>query len=86
MKEKEFLYLVKYDTGAFDDYFENNVFVSEDLELSTKWVNKFNDRVQYWKDILSKMDEEGDETPFYYRRYYSIMDINRAWISKIEIR
>lgn len=86
------MYIVKYSSGSWDDYGVTNVFVTEDLEKAEKWVNKFNARVEYWKEILKQYyDEDGylDEkywsTPFA-KRYWKIRDTNEAFIEEIELR
>jgi len=86
------MYVVKYSSGSWDDYGVTNVFVTEDLEKAEKWVNKFNARVEYWKEILKQYyDEDGYLDEKYYRSpvsrwFWNIKDINNAFFDEIELR
>jgi hypothetical protein len=86
------MYIVKYSSGSWDDYGVTNVFVTDNLEIAEKWVNKFNAKVEYWKEILKQYyDEDGFLDEKYYhspvsRWFWNIKDINNAFFDEIELR
>ena len=65
---------------------------TEDIEKAEKWVNKFNARVEYWKEILKQYsDEDGFLDEKYYRSpvsrwFWKIKDINNGFFDEIELR
>jgi hypothetical protein len=86
------MYIVKYESGSYDDYFVQDVFVTNNKELAEKWVNKFNSRITYWKEVIKQYNNEDGyldrkywAIPFV-KRYRIIRDINEAFIEEIELR
>lgn len=86
------MYIVKYSSGSWDDYGVSDIFVTDNLEIAEKWVNKFNTKIEYWKEILKQyQDEFGYLDEKYYhspvsRWYWNIKDINTAFFKEIEVR
>ena len=86
------MYIVKYSSGSWDDYFVNDVFITENLELAEKWVNKFNTKVEYWKEVIKQYDDEDgylDEKYYslpFSKYYWKIRGINNAFFEEIELR
>ena len=40
------MYIVKYSSGSWDDYGVSDIFVTDNLEIAEKWVNKFNTKIK----------------------------------------
>lgn len=89
MKNK--IYLCKYSSGSYDDYGEWDVFATFDKDKAQKWVDKFNTKLEKWKEyMISQRDPDdfgGDWPKFPLRRkYWKIIETNEAFIEEIEIR
>ena len=88
--EKQYMLVVKYSSGSWDDYFVHDVFATTDEEKAKVYVEKFNRIIEkwhiYWSTIVNKDDDWLDDDTYNYNRYHQIIDINRAWYDKIEIR
>ena len=88
-KEKQYMLVVKYSQGCWDDYCVHNIFETTDEEKAKAYVEKFNRIVEKWHiywDTIANDDDFGYDDTFNYNRYHQITDINRAWYYKIEIR
>jgi hypothetical protein len=87
--EKQYMMVVKYSSGSWDDYFVHDVFTTTNEEKAKAYVEKFNRIIEKWHiywDTIANDDDFGDDDTFNYDRYHQITDINRAWYDKIEIR
>jgi hypothetical protein len=89
------LYVAKYSSGSYDDYYSVSVFVSDDKEFVQKWVEKFNTKLEYWKEYFKQFGDESFDCKVldsrhynisYYDRFYQIMECNKAFIDEIEYR
>lgn len=87
------MYIVNYSTGSYDDYSVVPVFVTEDFDLASKWVMKFNSRLKYWVDVLKPyvgeygvLDEKYYDNVFLRNRYWDIKETNEAWFCDIKKR
>jgi purine-nucleoside phosphorylase len=88
---KQYMYLVTYSQGVWDDYVKIDVFVTHDESKAQKYVDKFNTMLEKWKSYFSEtVDMENawliahaDEKT---ERAYQIWNVNRAYIDKIELR
>lgn len=84
------MYIVKYSTGSWDDYYQINIFVTTDKEMAEKYVEKFNNILKKWKEYYSQFkDEYGGIKDEYLKmsdRFYSLMEINKCSFKEIEIR
>lgn len=87
MKNK--IYLCKYSSGSYDDYGEWDVFATFDKDKAQKWVDKFNTKLEKWKEYMHSHRpdylEEWDYFPVC-DRYWQIVEMNEAFIEEIEIR
>lgn len=88
-------YLCYYSAGGYDDYRNVNIFVTESLTKANKWMRKFNRILKKWKEYYSQFETKGygsfkwigDEfIEKHYDRWSSLRNINRAYITEIEIR
>jgi hypothetical protein len=89
------LYIARYSTGSHNDYTKIDVFVTEDKELVEKWVEKFNTKLEHWKEYFKRFGNAYynhtviDE--IYFDRvnndtFYRVMGCNGAFYSEIECR
>ena len=88
-EEKQYMLVVKYSQGSWDDYFVHDVFATTVEEKAKAYVEKFNRIIEKWHiywDTIANDDDFGDDDTFNYNRYHQITDINTAWYDKIEIR
>ena len=89
---KDKFYLVQYSNGSYDDYYKVNIFVTFSKESADKYVEKFNRRLDHWKEYMKSFedkygyrDDKKCVTKISYR-YYDVMDMNYAFIDEIELR
>jgi hypothetical protein len=88
-------YIARYSTGSYEDYTNIDVFVTEDKELVERWVEKFNSKLECWKDYFKRFGNAYynytilDEA-FYDKvnndAFYRVMECNGAFYSEIEFR
>lgn len=89
---KKAIYIVKYSRGAWDDYEEVDVFVTESKSKAEKYRAKFNRILKKWKTHYSKYEDESlgwikDEyEEHYFMRWYSLREVNGCYIKEIEQR
>jgi len=87
MKSK-FIYLVSY---SYEDYWEQlqivDVFTTYDEPTAKAYVEKFNAKLNKWKRHFQPLHvaEEAWQTDNP-TRYYQIMETNKAFYTKIEVR
>ena len=89
------IYLVKYSAGSYDDYYEVNLFATNNEFTAKKYVDRFNTILQKWKNFLETMNSEAlnseneedflDKHPILYR-YHDIVEINQAGYEQIKCR
>ena len=53
---KKIMYTANIASGEYDDYRENTIFCSENLEQVIKWVDKFNRIISDNRDRIMKSD------------------------------
>lgn len=86
----DILYLANYDKGMWDIYHIVSVFSSLDKKIVEKWVEKFNRILKEYKAFLKTFEDEDGNLPddhyYNYRKYDSIMEINEAFLTTMEIR
>lgn len=95
------IYGANYSGGDWDDYFEKQIFVSQDKQVVEDWINKFNKLLKEWKEYYSQFGENihsfcedcrlilKEEYVENYRivfRFYQLRDINKAFITTIKLR
>jgi hypothetical protein len=88
--EKQYMLVVKYSEGMYDDFCVHDIFTTMDEEKAKAYVEKFNRIIEkwhmYWSTIVNEDDDWLDDDTYDYYRYHQITDINTAWYDKIEIR
>jgi len=88
--EKQYMLVVKYSEGIYDDFCVHDIFATTDEEKAKAYCEKFNRIISKWKDywstIVNEDDDWVDNDTYNYNRYHQITDINTAWYDKIEIR
>lgn len=88
------MYLCLYSTGQYDDYQENNIFVTPNVETAEKWVSKVNRVFPIIRERYQKINEEMDKKgrlAYYYTHFYNDMQheanaFNSAVYREIEFR
>jgi hypothetical protein len=88
------IYLAKYSMGHYDDYREINVFASHDKDLVEKWIEKFNSKLEVWKNYFSQFSNQYSiyclDEKYYNKingeRFDAIVECNRAFIEELEIK
>lgn len=90
------MYLVSYLGGDYDDYFEINVFVTDDEEYAKKYASKFNTILKKWKEYYSKYEEQryGETMTWikdeyvekYFYRWNAIRSIDVCVYTEIQFR
>lgn len=81
-----FMYIVSYTQGEWDDYAVMDVFVTQDENKARAWVDKANRILEYYKVwyIENKFSYSINvETP---KRFWCLDKINTAFYTTIEIR
>jgi hypothetical protein len=88
------IYLVHYSGGYYDDYFVDTIFATPDKSVAEKYVKKFNDMLNKWREYYSQfeIDEEGtrwiapEHVEKKFARWNSIEYIHECYFTQIEVR
>jgi hypothetical protein len=88
---KQYMYLVYYSQGVWDDHVDINIFVTHDEIKAQAYVNKFNTMLNKWKAYYKETVDTENAWKLAHidakvNRAYQIMEVNRAYIETIEIR
>ena len=91
MENKQYMYLVNYSRGVWDDYALISVFVTHDETKAQAYVDKFNTLLDKWKSYYKETVDvdnawlmaHADEKV---KRAYELLEVNKAYINKIEVR
>lgn len=51
------MYIVRYSTGAYDDFVINNVFVTGSISIAESYVTRFNDVINRYKNFYKQFEE-----------------------------
>jgi hypothetical protein len=90
INEKQYMLVVKYSEGMYDDFCVHDIFATTDEEKAKAYCEKFNRIIGkwqgYWSTIVNEDDDWVDNDTYNFYRYHQITDINTAWYDKIEIR
>lgn len=85
--ENSKVYLVKYGEGAYDDYYENTIFVTLYKHKAEAYVRKFNSLLLKLKARYQHSYDGDEDDPFFlYKRYVRLSETYAATIEEIEIR
>ena len=86
MKSK-FIYLVSY---SYEEYWEQlqivDVFTTYDEPTAKAYVDKFNAKLNKWKRHFQPLHVAEEAWEIDNPRYWQIMEINKAFYTKIEVR
>jgi hypothetical protein len=86
MKSK-FIYLVSY---SYEEYWEQleivDVFTTYDEIKAKAYVDKFNAKLNKWKRHFEPLHVVEEAWEIDNPRYWQIMEINKAFYTKIEVR
>jgi len=82
---KEIVNLVSYSQGAWDDYCETPIFVTDNIDKANAYVEKFNNKLSKVKEYFKDFDSDDTDHP-HWDRWYLFRDINSAFVTKIEKR
>ena len=77
------MYVVKYDGGQYEDYFERDLFVTESLELAQKYVAKFNAILEKWRLYYDSLYYD---CKLYCNRADYVLEIHKCYYTEIEVR
>ena len=88
------MYIVRYCGGSYDDWYEDNVFVTTKKSTATKYVTKFNKILKKWKEHYKQyegkefgMDWIKDEyVEQHFHRWNSLRKITECYWDEIELR
>ncbi len=90
---KQYMYLVYYSQGVWDDYVKLEIFVTMDQAKAQAYVDKFNCLLNKWKSYFSKMEGIDDAWLLMHlhsneklMRASQIINTNQAYVEKIEVR
>lgn len=90
MKDIQY-YLICYGKGTYEDYRVHEKFITDDLELAVKWVDKYNRILKSFTEHYNAIsDIYSEEDTDYGRhltdRYYQIDEYGKAFYKIIEKR
>jgi len=87
------MYVVKYDGGQYEDYFERDLFVTESIELAQKYVAKFNAMLEKWRLYYDRLYYDCDwgndndwRKSLYFNRGDCVLEIHKCYYTEIEVR
>jgi hypothetical protein len=88
----EKIYVVKYSSGSYDDFYEENIFATKSLEVASNYIHKFNSRLEYWKEVMmtyaddrGHLKDENWDIPVT-NHFWTIKEMNRCFMEEVEIR
>ena len=88
----EKMYLVKYDVGNWEEYYEVMLFVTGDLSLAEGYINRFNDLLERYRDFYRLVEgEDGDfcdegRNEDYFGRWKFLWSIGVCYWEEVEVR
>ncbi len=88
INETREMFLVYYTKGGHDDFTTISIFVTEDVELAKRYVEKFNRILKNWKDYWATIVNEDNfmDDGYNFYRWYKVTGIQEAYFKEIEIR
>lgn len=88
-------YVVQYQGGEIDDYFNVIIFVTNGKDKAKKYVERFNSSLEKWKDYYSQYEEERESeyrwikdeyVSKHFNRWYEINNIDKCYFEEINLR
>jgi len=84
---KDVMYLVKICSGMYEDYTEQNIFVTRDKDKAKKWVDRYNRIVDENVDRIQTYYDDGDyDKPELYCYWILAYDNPNSIIEKLKVR
>ncbi len=88
------MYIVKYSSGSYDSWGEEDIFVTSKKSTATKYCTKFNTSLKKWKEYYKKFErvENGmswikdEHAEQHFHRWHIITEVNHCLWQEIEIR
>jgi len=87
------MYIVKYNGGSYEDYYEKDIFVTDSFEVAEKYVSKFNSILCKWKLYYDRLyrecdwDDDSDvRQQIYMNRGDWVLDTSKCYFEVIEVR
>ena len=88
------MYIVRYYGGSYDDWYTNNVFVTDKKSKATKYVTKFNKMLSKWKEHYKQYEDvefgsawiKDEYVELYFDRWNSLQNITKSYIDEIDFR
>lgn len=91
------MFIIKRSEGSWDDYFEKDIFITEDEEVAKKYCEKANSLLPKLKEFYNQLDEETDNMDEFtedkkklitklWIKYKGFNDISNWFYKKIELR
>ena len=86
---------MKYSTGSYDGYRENDIFVTYNKSRATKYVTKFNGMRKKWGAHYRQYEElqystmvwiKEEHSKQHFHRWYALRGINKCYWEEIEVR
>jgi hypothetical protein len=81
-KYNDFMFIVKYNYGEWDDFTRVTIFVTQDENFAKRYVDRFNSILQRLKDYYNSIEI----TEQLWERWYAVNHFSPAYYHKIEIR
>jgi len=81
------MYIVKYNGGSYDDFYVNDIFITNKKSTATKYVTKFNRVLKAYSKYYEKFESNkygttwfDDDAPnVYYSTWHKLKNINNAY-------
>jgi hypothetical protein len=84
------MYLVQYSSGEWGDYSSGILFVTPDKSTAISYKKKFNKILKRWKKYYSQFNDSSDwikdEYMEHFRRWHTIMELNKCFYTEIQVR
>jgi hypothetical protein len=85
-------YIVKYQGGSWDNYYNANVFVTLSEETAKKYTDKANKMLLRWKEYYKKFEDKSGyyDTDVYgidnYMRWHELKNITDFYFDSIKFK
>lgn len=88
------IYLVKYEGGDHDGYYDVIIFATQNLNIAKKYIAKFNKILRKWKKHYKQYETKQfgfnwikeEHTQQHFDRWYQLRNISKAYYIEIEVR
>ena len=88
------IYIVKYTGGCYDDFYTEDVFVTDKKSKATRYVTKFNKMLKKWKEHYKQYESKelgmtwikDEYVEKHFNRWDSLKMINNCYWEEIEVR